>query len=91
MTHITGLAVIIGPFIRQRCAWCGQIIQDDDASKMASIDGQAPGSFAADVLVRVQKTEHGSMTTLLDGKDLPEDSCFYHEQKMNAKLEVNRG
>lgn len=46
VAHIVGLAVNFGPLRRQRCAWCGQLLQDDDLRNMAwplNEDGTDPG------------------------------------------------
>lgn len=44
--HIVGLDVTIGPVRRQRCAWCGALLAEDDFSRMAwplNGDGTDPG------------------------------------------------
>lgn len=33
--HLVGLHVQVGPLRRQRCSWCGQLLVDDDLSRMA--------------------------------------------------------
>lgn len=46
VSHIVGLDIQIGPYRRQRCAWCGQLLLDEDLSRMAwqlNLDGTDPG------------------------------------------------
>lgn len=46
VVHIIGQDVQVGPLRRQRCAWCGQLLADDDLSRMAwqlNPDGTDPG------------------------------------------------
>jgi hypothetical protein len=33
--HIAGLQVTFGTMMRQRCAWCGEVIEERDAANMA--------------------------------------------------------
>lgn len=44
--HLVGIDMRIGPLRRQRCAWCGQLLVDEDLSKMSwmlNADGTDPG------------------------------------------------
>lgn len=44
--HIVGLDVQVGSIRRQRCSWCGALIQEDDLARMAwqlNPDGSDPG------------------------------------------------
>lgn len=44
--HIVGLDVQVGSARRQRCAWCGALLLDDDLTRMAwtlDPDGTDPG------------------------------------------------
>jgi hypothetical protein len=41
--HIVGNGVMVGTVSRQRCAWCGFLLMDDDWAAMAT----GPGSSAA--------------------------------------------
>lgn len=44
--HIVGLDVQVGPIRRQRCSWCGALIQEDEFFRIAwalNPDGSDPG------------------------------------------------
>lgn len=32
--HCAGIDVVVGPHVRQRCAWCGLVLLDQDASRI---------------------------------------------------------
>lgn len=74
VVHIAGMVCQIGPLMRQRCAWCGEVLIDYDLSRMAStgdfeIHGWAPGA-----LVEVE----GNCSMVLqhqDGTRLPDHAC----------------
>jgi hypothetical protein len=54
--HIAGLALRVGPLVRQRCAWCGIVLLDFDLNSEASPDPLPPWDkrvFAPDTLVRL--------------------------------------
>jgi hypothetical protein len=40
--HFTGLPVYIGQRVRQRCAWCGIVLEDEDLSQLMHPDGSSP-------------------------------------------------
>lgn len=76
MTHIAGFAVILdGRFQRQICAWCGEILIDNDLSKMASTDGRAPAFWECGCIVEVD----GNCSSKLDVDRLPDNSCAIME------------
>ena len=78
MTHIAGLAVTIqGRYVRQRCAWCGELIQDDDVAGMAFAEGSdtTVGSFECGALIRVEGLGNPIMSSVLQDKSLPPDAC----------------
>ncbi len=58
MIHIAGHPIQYGTLLRQRCAWCGAIMIDDDLSLMASIssDGSPfkPLTWETNALVRIE-------------------------------------
>lgn len=77
MTHIAGLAITMqGQYIRQRCAWCGEILQDVDLSKIATVDGELPGSWTCGTLIYFE----GNMASMVPGDKLPEDCCYSLER-----------
>lgn len=76
ITHIAGLDVQVGPYLRQRCAWCGAVLSDYDLTRVAVPEGQnpRPAMWEVSVLVAVDGiaswvVEHE------DGADLPENAC----------------
>lgn len=42
IVHIAGLDITIGPYLRQRCAWCDAILIDYDLTRVAVPVGQDP-------------------------------------------------
>ena len=83
MTHISAQVVIIeGRYVRQRCAWCGEMLIDYDLEKTAVVvvngKTELPGVWATDRLIHVD----GNQSTLLEGNAMPPDCC--------AMLELTR-
>lgn len=39
VTHIAGLDVQVGRYLRQRCAWCGAMLSDYDLARVAVPEG----------------------------------------------------
>lgn len=37
--HVAGEAIRVGPRVRQRCSWCGALIEDVDLSRVAVLQG----------------------------------------------------
>ncbi len=58
MIHIVGLDIRYGTLHRQRCAWCGEVLIDDDLSLMTSISSDGgpcdPKAFPVGGLVRIE-------------------------------------
>jgi hypothetical protein len=84
-THIAGIAVQVGPRLRQRCAWCGATLADYDLSRIAVPEGQdpTPATWAADELVEVD----GCASFVVpheDGADLPENACARIDHEVTA-------
>lgn len=74
--HIAGVHVKVGPYLRQRCAWCGAVLLDYDLSKIAVPEGQdpSPATWPIGELVKVD----GGLSVLLeheDGDPLPDGAC----------------
>jgi hypothetical protein len=42
VVHIAGLDVQIGTRLRQRCAWCGAVLEDVDLANVMVPEGQNP-------------------------------------------------
>ena len=85
-THIAGLGLIISDrFARQRCAWCGEILVDEDAECMASTDpGPRDPFFAANALVNVRKDDGFTGYSVVKDETLPPDSCVLREKPRSA-------
>lgn len=76
ITHIAGLDVQVGPYLRQRCAWCGAVLDDYDLRCVAVQEGQnpRPAMWEVGVLVAVG----GAASWVVDhedGADLPANAC----------------
>lgn len=75
VTHVAGLPVTMhGIHVRQRCAWCGAIIEDQDLTRMAAPIGQQSSAFPTwevGVMVRID----GGCYSTVDGDKMPEDAC----------------
>lgn len=74
--HIAAVHVRIGPYVRQRCAWCGAVLLDYDLERIAVPVGQdpMPGVWLPGELVLVD----GGMSASVEHKDgdvLPDGSC----------------
>lgn len=71
MVHIAGLDLTIeGRYLRQICAWCGEVLLDYDLTRCASMDGSPPAMFKVGVLVEVD----GNMRSVIEGP-LPDNAC----------------
>jgi hypothetical protein len=75
-THIAGAEVQVGSRLRQRCAWCGEVMADYDLQRIAVLEGDdpRPAMWLQGSLVR----RDGCAWFVVDheeGADLPSDSC----------------
>ena len=76
-SHLAGLDVRVGPYLRQRCAWCGAVLTDHDLRKVA-IQTDAPDKTVATWPVGEVIRVDGNMSSVIahnPGDQLPEDSC----------------
>lgn len=75
--HIAGLVIETGPYLRQRCAWCGAILVDCDLRRIAVPEGQDPKPATWEVGGLVARTEGVSwVIPHRQGVDkLPEKAC----------------
>jgi len=76
ITHIAGLDVQVGRFLRQRCAWCGAVLSDYDLALVAVLEGQnpRPAMWTVGALVAID----GAAAWVVeheDGAELPTDAC----------------
>lgn len=42
MIHFVGIEIHVENLVRQRCSWCGEILEDVDLSLMMSPEGSGP-------------------------------------------------
>lgn len=76
IVHIAGNDVQVGPYLRQRCAWCGAVLVDYDLTLVAVPEGQDPRPATWPVGGLVEVDGHVSSTVPHeDGKQLPENAC----------------
>lgn len=79
VVHIAGHEVQVGEFLRQRCAWCGAVLEDYDLSRlMYTVDTppeqRRPATWPVGGLIEVD----GGVTWVVDhddGKTLPANAC----------------
>lgn len=85
ITHVAGLDVLFqGRWQRQRCAWCGAVLVDNDLSLVAvpipadESEPEPPALWPMGALVRVADLGGGARcTSVLDDTDVPpDDSCM---------------
>lgn len=85
VTHISGLEITVeGRYMRQRCAWCGEILLDRDLQTTMVApdeDGNVPpiSSWKVDSLIRI-KPGNPTISSMLDDERLPSDFCGYKER-----------
>lgn len=80
MIHFAGVDIQIGPLLRQRCSWCGEVLVEYNLLLTAVPEGQEgrPGTWPISSLVMVD----GGLSYVVehtDGEKLPENTCFHHE------------
>lgn len=76
ITHIAGLDVQVGPYLRQRCAWCGAVLSDYDLARVAVPEGQnpRPAMWEVGILVAIDGVASW-VVDHEDGADLPANAC----------------
>jgi hypothetical protein len=74
--HIAGLRVHVGPYLRQRCAWCGAVLIDYDLTRTAVPTGTdpTPSTWPVADLVAVDGNA-AYVVPHIDGDELPAGSC----------------
>jgi hypothetical protein len=83
IVHIAGLDVRVGNRLRQRCAWCGAMIDDYDLRLVATTDGNGPGTWPVGALI----ARDGGMTYVMehdDGADIPSQCCAALDPSVTA-------
>lgn len=79
VTHLTAQPVLLcGRWNRQRCAWCGVLIVDEDLSTMGSTDPNFQGTeWKPQSLVNVTSGNPAiSSRVAPTGGKMPENSCM---------------
>lgn len=79
MVHIAGNDVQVGPYLRQRCSWCGVVLIDHDLSAImyesrTPPDQRRPATWPVGALVEVD----GHVSSIVeheDGAELPANAC----------------
>ena len=84
LVHLAGQWVYADGFLRQRCAWCGELLIDDDLSTnmKATQELREPCGFEPNSWISTSKTQDviATMKSLgpSDGH-YPDDSCMKEE------------
>lgn len=84
--HIAGNDVQVGQHLRQRCAWCGEVLIDYDLARIAVPVGQdpRPSTWPPGELVLVD----GPMSHTVDHRDgdqLPDNACAVLPVELTGK------
>lgn len=78
--HFAGLDVRINQLLRQRCAWCGEILVDYDLERVAVPEGQDPTPAVWPVPSLVEVDGNASWVVEHDAVDeLPDNTCAASE------------
>lgn len=85
VTHVAGLDVQVGRFLRQRCAWCGAVLSDYDLARVAVPEGQdlRPAMWTVGALVAID----GAAAWVVeheDGAELPAGACAQLDPAVTA-------
>lgn len=74
--HFVGIDVQIGTLLRQRCAWCGDVLLDYDLERLAVPVGQQEGPATWPVGTLVEVDGNATWAVEHDAADpLPENTC----------------
>jgi hypothetical protein len=74
--HIAGMKVHIGPYLRQRCAWCGAVLIDYDLRNIAVPVGMDPNPSTWPVADLVAVDGNASYVVAhVEGDELPDGAC----------------
>lgn len=76
LIHIAGRDVQVGPYLRQRCGWCGAVLLDYDLDRIAVPVGTdpRPATWPPGDLVAVDGNA-SYVVEHVDGDDVPAGSC----------------
>lgn len=91
-THVAGLDVTKdGRWVRQRCAWCGTVLVDEDATNVARpieegvnpeemTPAQWVGVWAMGAMVKID----GPVRSRVEGEVYPDDACLAVDPAITA-------
>lgn len=83
--HIAGLDVEVGPYLRQRCAWCGSVLVDYDLRRVAVPVGMDPKPSTWQIGSLVEVDGHiSSVVEHKDGDQLPTGCCGALDPEVTA-------
>jgi hypothetical protein len=77
VVHIAGIPLMVGPWQRQRCGWCGAVLLDNDVRGVCTCDDGAvalPPTWEPGALVAVDGAA-SYVVAHVDGEDLPAGAC----------------
>lgn len=85
ITHIAGLVVHLdGQRLRQRCAWCGAVLIDEDLSRVQVIEGSGPfPTFETGELIEVDGNAYVQLNAA-DHPKLPANACGRLDPEVTA-------
>lgn len=100
VSHLSGPAITFGPQVRQRCVWCGFIIEDTDLTRVAVMlneDGSTPpwSSFPEHKFLRITGNGGFRGTSVVSEDELfgdeddsvrvPDDCCMRLPAELTGK------
>lgn len=84
VVHLSGATVFVGTVMRQRCAWCGALLIDDDLATMqvavvAGEEPRPPSGFEENTFVAVEGDDRSTKVMWAvpppPDRRLPEGAC----------------
>ena len=80
--HIAGPPLMMnsptrGRVVRQRCLWCGALVDEMELDRIQTMDGRPPATWEPGAVVRVEDGNPRVSSVVDVGPDeqLPDDSC----------------
>lgn len=84
-SHIVGMDVSLGTLRRQRCAWCGHLLVDEDLARMSwalNSDGSDPGPPSVFWRMGAVVAIDGAVRYIVDEADWPESRAHPGEKRL---------
>ena len=86
--HIAGLPIEVGSQLRQRCGWCGAVLEDVDQSRIAVAvqPGEEPGRYPTWEVGSLVARDGGATWAVdhKDGDQLPPECCGQLDHEVTA-------